>query len=186
MIAVFGFLVYNTSAELKDLEVNHATDILTYAKMSKADRELSLTPEPIETAVRVWHWLRLLLSSFGLIGTLLYFIKWQNKWADRHAESEFELQQFQLDVNRASWVIESCLEWRKETSNHVPAELLKSITHNLFSRGNAEVENVVHPADALASALMGSASKVKLKMGDSDVEFDKPGKIAKSVAAKDD
>lgn len=124
-----------------------------------------------------WLWIRFALFSFGLIGTVLYYIKWQNWWAEYHSSSEFQLQQFYIDVNRANWVIESCLEWRKETDSAIPTELLISITRNLFVSEQGELEKAKHPADELASALLGSASKLKLNLGGNELEFDKPGKI---------
>lgn len=124
-----------------------------------------------------WLWGRFTLFSFGLVGTILYYIKWQNRWAEQHIVSEFQLQQFYIDVNRANWVIESCLEWRKETESAIPKELLGSITNGLFANNQTELERVIHPADELASALLGTASKLKLKVGDSELDFDKPKKI---------
>ena len=124
-----------------------------------------------------WLWGRFALFSFGLVGTILYYIRWQNRWAEQHIVSEFQLQQFYIDVNRANWVIESCLEWRKETESVIPKELLVSITTGLFVNNQTEPERVIHPADELASALLGTASKLKLKVGDSELEFDKPKKI---------
>ncbi|BCO26152.1 hypothetical protein MIZ03_1032 [Rhodoferax lithotrophicus] len=69
------------------------------------------------------------------------------------------------------------MEWRKETDSAIPTELLSSITNGLFVNPMSEPERVIHPADELASALMGSASKLKLKVGDGEMEFDKPSKI---------
>jgi hypothetical protein len=124
---------------------------------------------------------RFVLITFALLGTILYYIKWQNRWAEQHANSEFQLQQFYLDINRSNWVIESCLEWRKETDSAIPKELLESITNNLFVNDQREIEKVVHPADELASALLGSASKLNIKLGENVMEFDKPGKITKKA-----
>jgi hypothetical protein len=128
-----------------------------------------------------WLWARFAFLSLSLLATILFYIKWQNKWADQHAASEFQLQQFYVDVNRANWVIESCLEWRKETDSAIPAELLSSITNGLFINPLTEPDRVMHPADELASALMGSASKLNLKVGDSELEYDKPRKIPKKT-----
>lgn len=128
-----------------------------------------------------WLWGRFALFSFTLLGSVLYYIKWQNRWAEQHANSEFQLQQFYIDVNRANWVIESCLEWRKETQSAIPTDLLKSITNNLFVNEQNDLDKVIHPSDELASALLGSASKLKMRVGDSDLEFDRPSKIAKKV-----
>jgi hypothetical protein len=43
---------------------------------------------------------------------------------------------------------------------------------------------VLHPADELASALLGSASRLKVKTEAGELEFDKPGKIKKTAAAR--
>lgn len=121
-------------------------------------------------------WVRLTILTLGLVGTALYYIRWQNRWAEQHSSSEFQLQQFYIDVNRANWIIESGLEWRKETASEIPDIVLTSVTKNLFNSQN-EPPPALHPADELASALLGSASKLKLNAGDSVLEFDKPGKI---------
>jgi hypothetical protein len=131
-----------------------------------------------------WLWLKVSLLSITLVGTILFYIKWQNKWAEQHSNSEFQLQQFYIDVNRANWVIESCLEWRKETDSTIPTVLLESITRNLFVSGEEDLNNVIHPSDELASALLGSSSKLKMKIGENELEFDKPLKISKKVESK--
>ncbi len=131
----------------------------------------------IDSSRQYWLWIKIALLSIGLVGTILYYIRWQNRWAEQHASSEFQLQQFHIDVNRANWVIESCLEWRKETESVIPTALLESITRNLFENNTDDIEKAVHPSDELASALLGSASKLKMKVGENELEFDKPGKI---------
>lgn len=128
-----------------------------------------------------WLWIRLSGYSVGLLATILFYIRWQNIWAEQHSKTELQLRQFQLDISRANWVVESCLEWRKETGSAIPGDLLGSITRNLFSGQQEATKQAIHPADELASALMGSASKLKLKLGENEIEFDKPGKIASKV-----
>ena len=58
--------------------------------------------------------LTILLKPFALtiafLGLLTYYIRWMNRWFDRHADAEFQLRKLSLDVDRASWVIESALE----------------------------------------------------------------------------
>jgi hypothetical protein len=146
------------------LEINPET----WSKVSASD---------VDRSALYWLWMRMAIFSFGLIGSILYYIKWQNRWAENHSDSEFQLQQFHIDVNRANWVIESCLEWRKETDSAIPTVLLDSITKNLFSNDSKDLEKVVHPSDELASALLGSASKLKMNVAGNEIEFDKPGKI---------
>lgn len=140
----------------------------TWAKVSATD---------VDRSALHWIWIRMALFSFGLIGSILYYIKWQNRWAEEHSHSEFQMQQFYIDVNRANWVLESCLEWRKETDSAIPTALLESITKNLFVNESKDLEQVIHPSDELASALLGSASKLKMNVAGNEIEFDKPGKI---------
>jgi len=154
------------------------TLILIYSIFEMQQLFTITSPEKgIGSQNQYWLWVKVTFLSVGLLGTILYYIKWQNRWAEQHANSEFQLQQFYIDVNRANWVIESCLEWRKETDSTIPTALLESITRNLFENNSDELEKVIHPSDELASALLGSASKLKMKVGDSELEFDKPGKI---------
>lgn len=129
-------------------------------------------------------WIRLSFASIGFVATLLYYIRWEMRWADMHAASEMQLQQFHVDVNRANWVIESALEWKKETGEVVPNDLLNQLSKNLFmSKADEDASKVLHPADELASALMGSASKLRLNIAGNELEFDRPGRIAKETKA---
>lgn len=127
-------------------------------------------------------WIRFSLVSAGLAASILYYIRWQNQWASTFASTEQSLQQFHIDVNRANWVVETCLEWRKETDSDIPAPLIESLTRGLFS-GRDTLPAVLHPADELASALMGSASKLSLDISGNKLEIDKPNKIPKAVVA---
>jgi hypothetical protein len=144
------------------------------------------THEPQQWSTeRLLLWLRLTLVSIGVAASVIYYIRWQNQWASSFAAAEQALQHFHIDVNRANWVVETCLEWRKETQADVPAHLVESLTRGLFASRDSQ-QQVLHPADELASALMGSASKLSLDLGGSKVEIDKPKTIPKTIAASSD
>ncbi len=193
LCAVIGLLILWTLFEISKVETTGfpahvsaaATPPATSASASNPlatqVRESAVAPG-FDASALYWLWTRLGVLTLSLFGSIIYYIKWQNRWADQHAANEFQLQQFYIDVNRANWVIESCLEWRKETDSTIPTELVSSITNGLFVNPMSEPERVIHPADELASALMGSASKLKLKVGDGEMEFDKPGKIPNKTA----
>ncbi len=121
--------------------------------------------------------------SFGAVGSLIYFIRWLNRWFEQHAQAEFQLRQFQLDIERASWVVETSLEWNDVKGTTMPDKLMGSLTQNLFMDKTQSLEPVTHPADQLASALLGSASSVKLKAGDSEIDID-PKKLGKTKVEK--
>jgi hypothetical protein len=119
------------------------------------------------------------IYSAGAIGSVIFLIRWMNRWFELHSQSEFELKHFELDMERASWLVETSLEWKDAKGTSIPSELLDSLSNNLFSQEKEKIDPLHHPADLLASALMGSASTVKLKAGDSSIEID-PKKLAKS------
>ncbi|WP_396267660.1 hypothetical protein [Ideonella sp.] len=129
---------------------------------------------------RIMLWIRFALLSTGLAASILYYIRWQNQWATSFAATEQSLQQFHIDVNRANWVVETCLEWRKETDSDIPTPLIESLTRGLFV-GRETTPPVLHPADELASALMGSASHLSLDINGNKLDIKNPGKIPKTM-----
>jgi uncharacterized membrane protein YciS (DUF1049 family) len=118
----------------------------------------------------------MVLKSIGItvsaIGFTIFYIKWMNNWLEQHSLAEFQLKQFQLDVDRASWAVETALAWKSEVKDVIPSTLLESITRNLFDNAGKLTETPLHPADQLASALLGTASSVRLKAGDAEIELD--------------
>lgn len=50
--------------------------------------ELHIAENNPSDSIRIyWLWIRFALFSFGLVGTILYYIKWQNWWAEYHSNS---------------------------------------------------------------------------------------------------
>ncbi len=86
-------------------------------------------------------------------------------------------------MERASWLVETSLEWKDAKGTAIPPELLESLSNNLFTSEKEKIDPLQHPSDQLASALLGSASAIKLKAGDSSLEID-PKKLAKSKTAE--
>jgi hypothetical protein len=117
----------------------------------------------------------ILLKPFGLtiaaVGMAIFYLRWMNHWFEQHSQAEFHLKQFQLDVDRASWVVETALEWKSSLGSVIPTILLESISKNLFRPETKSPETPLHPGDQLASALLGSASKVRMQAGNAELEF---------------
>ncbi len=109
--------------------------------------------------------------TISAIGFLIFYLRWMNRWLEQHTQTEFQLKQFQLDVDRASWVVETSLAWKNEVKDVIPTVLLESIAKNLFQFENKTKEAPLHPGDQLASAILGTASKVRVKAGDTELEF---------------
>lgn len=190
LIAIFSALLVYTAYEASLLDAKQDNALVELRRMSPTEAEIlknkgvalsELAPLSVYQTHLAWLWVRFAGYSLGLIATFLYYVRWENKWAEQHSANEFQLRQFHLDVSRANWVVESCLEWRKETGSQIPKTLLEGVTRNLFADSNGGIDPVVHPADELASALLGTASKVKLRVGENEIDVDKPGKIPKVV-----
>ncbi|MEJ1158687.1 hypothetical protein [Prosthecomicrobium sp. N25] len=123
-----------------------------------------------------WLMLRSLLAFAVLVSLLGFYLRWQNEWFKRNSEAEFVVRQTQIDIDRASWAIESALEWQMARQSDIPEALLTGITHDLFRRTPQSSEAVqLNAADHLASAILGSASKLRLDSTGAALELDRKG-----------
>lgn len=125
-------------------------------------------------SVLIWAFAKQTIVTIVFVATLFFYIRWMNRWFEQHASAEFLLKQFELDIDRASWVVETAMEWRRDQQAEIPSPLLDGIARNLFAdRGTADDSHTA--ADDLASALVGNASQLKLKVGENELNFDRKG-----------
>ena len=126
--------------------------------------------------------------SLAFIVTAGFYIRWLNLFASRSAAEDFKLKQLELDVQRASWLVELHFEsLAAGDENRFPVELMERLSKNLFSSEEYENESVT-ASDALASALIGSAGKLRLNIAGNELEFNKKGlsKLAKTKFAEEE
>jgi hypothetical protein len=64
----------------------------------------------------------------------------------------------------------------------MPGYLIEAISKNLFSKTEKDESAEMHPADYLASALLGKASTLKLKVPGGEIEYD--SKALKDTTSK--
>lgn len=134
------------------------------------------SPKSVSVWDQIAFWIKTAALTFFGAGTAVWFLKWLTNWSARHADAEFQLRQLELDIDRASWVVETAFEWKSSQESSIPEPLLGAISRNLFNVGEVRGENLESPADHLASALLGDASKIRLRMGDhAEAEWDRPG-----------
>jgi len=138
---------------------NYSTELFKYVQ-----------GDDVSTITSILLSLKSLGFTFAAVATGIFYMRWLNQWFSQHAEAEFKLKQFQLDIERASWVVETVLEM-KAGQEIVPTALLNSLTKNLFEYETGRKDEELNPADELASALLGTASNVKVKAGDSEITF---------------
>lgn len=109
--------------------------------------------------------------SIALLGLMAWYLRWMNRWFERYADTEFQLKQFELDIDRASWVVEAALEWKLSQDRPMPEHLLETISRNLFSKSDRDESADMHPADYLASAILGRASALNLKVPGGEISL---------------
>ncbi|WP_143537463.1 hypothetical protein [Rubrivirga sp. SAORIC476] len=111
--------------------------------------------------------------GFGL--TSVYYIRWQQNWFDKHASEEFQQKRFDLDLDRASWLVETALDWRTQTDQPMPEMMMERLSEGLFTK-EGRSEEVIHPSDQLASALLGASAEAELQIpGGSSLRLDRKG-----------
>lgn len=126
-----------------------------------------------------WQLGFLVLKQLGFAAAFLggswFFIKWNDRWFRQHADAEFMFKNLELDINRASWVVEMALEWKEEKGRELPPELLDRLTRNLFKQQSQESDGIETPPE-LASVLLGSAANLKIKApSGAEIELDRRG-----------
>jgi hypothetical protein len=95
---------------------------------------------------------KVLLSSAGALGLLLYVVSWFRSLAAQEIDYRRKLEQYVFDMNRASWTIETMLELSDSELDEVPQSWLDSVTNNLFENGSSKNEDT-SSLQALAALL---------------------------------
>lgn len=137
------------------------------SRISVDPETLKYPPETIALAIKSG----LLAATAVALGS--WYLGWLNRWLQRIADAEFRLQQFRLDIERASWLAETVLEWKTASADPFPDLLASRLSAGLFHASATDVDDPKTPATHLAEALFGAASSAKLKLGEQEVSFDR-------------
>jgi hypothetical protein len=106
---------------------------------------------------------RLSVGAVGFAVILILYIRWSDQWFRQHADEEFRLKRMSLDVDRASWVVETAMEWQQQNGAPIPAQLLEELTQGLFASA-ASSTGIKHPVEDLAAALLGASSNMEVDL----------------------
>ena len=88
----------------------------------------------------------------------------------------FRLKQMEIDIDRASWLVELLFESRRDQGEELPIDLVHQLSKNLFGVAGGE-HSEANAADTLATALLSSASGLKFSLpgGLGEIAFDGKG-----------
>ncbi|EJE4176581.1 hypothetical protein M3920_002323 [Vibrio parahaemolyticus] len=170
---VYG--TYLSAVELKGLYYEYPTG--TVLKTESGFKEVTTeVVEARQAAIKesnyIWFlYIRAFFSSALFISSTIYMIKWFNSWANRIAQQELDNQQFVRDLNRAHLAVEMCLEWNDKKDGSIPERLLDSLTEGLFKDKAQLHDDIAHPAEQLASALIRSSDSIKLPLGSGELDI---------------
>jgi len=155
---------------------------LMIALLTASGWALWATTQALATGVPYWYPLLRFALSLGAFGSsVVFFIHWQDRWSDAHAAEEFRLKRFDLDIARASWLVEVVLEGNT-TKSQFPQDLIQALSNGLFQQTPAE-SGVKHPAEEILGALL-SSSTLNLKLPGGNMTLDPKG--VKEVMRKTD
>lgn len=114
-------------------------------------------------------------AGLGFVITAGFFLRWLDRWAQQHADEEFKARQFELDFDRACFLVEMAFEFRAEKGEDIPPHLVENLSTNLFGAkgGRTGHDDPMTATDALASLLLGVGGKAKVAFPFGEVELDK-------------
>lgn len=126
----------------------------------------------------IYYYIKLGLSTLGFSSMILYYINWNNSWFKRHADEEFRLKKFSLDLDRASWIAEMYMEWQNTTKEQIPDQLVNKFSHNLFEENNQSNN------DNILSKILASSTEIDLNVPNiANVKYNSKGtnKLSKII-----
>ncbi|HYI12118.1 MAG TPA: hypothetical protein VEK57_23900 [Thermoanaerobaculia bacterium] len=130
---------------------------------------------PTPTAIASWLVaFRMSVIGAAFAAAIIFYIRWADHWFRQHADEEMRLKRLELDLDRATWVVEMALEWKREKDSDIPQELVDRLSRNLFESDASSRPR--HPGEELASALLGASSGLSINLpGVGEAKFDRKG-----------
>jgi hypothetical protein len=132
-----------------------------------------LTTQALPSGVFAWlPSLRLGLSVAAFAGAVVFYIRWEDRWSQIHADEEFQLKRLDLDIDRASWLVEMMLEWRGAAGIELPQAFLDRLANGLFNEWQGRPA-ATHPAEDAIASILSSPAAVKLNFPGGEVSLDR-------------
>lgn len=116
------------------------------------------------------------------VGFAAYLLSMVRKSHDFEVQTLHELQRYGMDINRASWVIETAMEMTTKEGAALPEEWIRGACAGLFQNGSKKDGEV--SSLAALGAVMGLGPEVNI--GPTGASFKLPPKSAKKAANEAD
>lgn len=143
----------------------------------------ALSADSTHTAI---DWILLsrgIIGSVVAVGAAVYAAGWLKSFYEADAKAARDLQRFNYDLSRASWIIETVLEVQHEKKGEVPREWIEGVTHGLFDR--AQPGSAPDDGAQALGALLGFAGSASFGPDGARIDVGKSGarRLSKAIKA---
>ncbi|MEO9824858.1 MAG: hypothetical protein ABJF50_10640 [Paracoccaceae bacterium] len=150
--ALAGWLAYTSILQLTVSEASIAA--LLEGLPENADHDAISKVVGASFGPANWYLIaRSILSSLAALGALVYAATWLRGFYNAEVAAAQEIDRFNYDLTRASWIIETVLEVQHEQKGEVPEAWINSVTRGLFD-GNSS-SNLDDDGTKALRALLG-------------------------------
>ncbi len=151
-----------------------------FSSFSTFDNLITSVPATIDGNLQTWlvaEFLRGSLSSFACIGFLVYTVSWLRRTYVSNVKAAQDLQKYSLDINRASWTIETIMEMTNKEGRILPDRWIEGACHGLFQTSEQDHAEIT-PMEAWTALLSGAA---KVQHGPEGTTLELNGKDARKM-----
>ncbi|MER8464180.1 hypothetical protein [Mesorhizobium sp. M1396] len=156
------------------------TSLVEYVAIAQAAAIKSLNPVSEFTIQQGWFLLgRGAITGALSVAFLVYAITWLKSIYHADVRAQRELERYSIDLNRASWAVETIMEAKKDGGT-IPDILVAGVSRNLFDGGAGKESSA--QSDGLGSLLRASA-KARISTNGAEFEINSRGanRLAKEL-----
>ena len=143
-----------------------------------ANANLTDTPSTVWVSYlnheRVEMLVRFFLSAAMFVATSFGFARWNHAWASRHADAEFWAKSLEVDIDRATWVVELAMEYKESTRLTLPSTLLAVLTRGIFEASHTS-KPLQHPVPDALGAILSSAIEAEIDLPNGRAKLNRKG-----------
>jgi len=125
---------------------------------------------PSDYLLKVFAMARTAFFTASGFAALAFWIRFEIAWQAQHTEAEFKNRQFSFDIERASWLVETSLEYHLARNTEIPSSLVTCLSRNLFSSECDKKVDDTPEHEKLLKLILNNAKSLKFKVGDAEAE----------------
>lgn len=180
LLGVISFgLTYQSITEMNADSITMRATVEAMSVAGRSEEEMTRLRDALSTAINSQgntNWfliVKSVLSSIVGVAAFAYAAQWLRTFYDGEIAAARAVDQFNHDLVRASWVIETVLEVKQEHESDVPQEWIEGVTRGLFADSGAR-SSTDEGIQAL-KALLGFSASASFGPEGPQVELNRKG-----------